>query len=117
MDSVIQMRDDCISMEGQMTDVMIKNVKCGPCHDINIGSMGRNIEEKDVSRIAIQNCTIDNTDNGVRIKTWPSSPASLTISDLNFLDLTMINASNPVIIDQQYCPYNLCSLDVPSLAI
>ncbi|XP_047945095.1 polygalacturonase-like [Salvia hispanica] len=115
MDSVIQTGDDCISMGDQMTDVMIKNVKCGPGHGISIGSMGRNIEEKDVSRITIQNCTFDNSDNGVRIKTWPSAPATLTISDLNFLDLTMINVSNPVIIDQQYCPYNLCSLDKPSL--
>ncbi|KAG6419655.1 hypothetical protein SASPL_121877 [Salvia splendens] len=29
--------------------------------------------------------------------------------------LDMANVSNPIIFDQQYCPYNLCSLDKASL--
>ncbi|KAH6822953.1 hypothetical protein C2S53_020232 [Perilla frutescens var. hirtella] len=115
VDTVIQTGDDCISMGDQLTNVLIKNVECGPGHGISIGSLGKNPEEKDVTGITVQNCTFTNTDNGVRIKTWPSAPATLNISDLNFIDLTMNNASNPIIIDQQYCPWNLCSLDKASL--
>lgn len=115
IDTTIETGDDCISMGDQLTDVLIKNVKCGPGHGISIGSLGKNPDEKDIKGITVQDCTFKNTDNGIRIKTWPSAPATLTISDLHFIDLTMDNASSPIIFDQQYCPWNLCSLDKPSL--
>ncbi|KAL6580179.1 hypothetical protein OROMI_008203 [Orobanche minor] len=115
IDSTIETGDDCVSMGDQLTDVLIKNVKCGPGHGISIGSLGKNPEEKDIKGITVQGCTFKNTDNGIRIKTWPSAPATLTISDLHFIDLTMDNASSPIIFDQQYCPWNLCKLDKPSL--
>ncbi|XP_057792965.1 polygalacturonase isoform X2 [Salvia miltiorrhiza] len=114
LDSVIETGDDCISMGDELTDVLIRGVKCGPGHGISIGSLGKNVQEKDVKGITVQGCTFTNTDNGIRIKTWPSAPATLTISDLHFTDLTMVNVSNPIIFDQQYCPWNLCSLDKPS---
>ncbi|XP_057792961.1 polygalacturonase-like [Salvia miltiorrhiza] len=115
IDSIIETGDDCISFGDELTDVLIKNVKCGPGHGISIGSLGRSTQEKDVSKVTIDNCTFVNTDNGVRIKTWPSAPATLKISDLKFTNLIMNNVSNPIIFDQQYCPWNLCSLDKPSL--
>ncbi|KAG6417052.1 hypothetical protein SASPL_124493 [Salvia splendens] len=115
IDSIIETGDDCVSMGDELSDVLIKNVRCGPGHGISIGSLGKNIQEKDVSRITIDNCTFINSDNGVRIKTWPSAPATLKITDLKFTNLNMVNVSNPIIIDQQYCPWNLCSLDKASL--
>lgn len=115
IDSIIETGDDCISMGDQLTDVLIQNVSCGPGHGISIGSLGRTPGEKDIARITVRNCTFIGTSNGVRVKTWPSAPGVLTISDLVFEDLIMNNVSNPVIIDQEYCPWNLCSLDKPSL--
>ncbi|PIM98368.1 Polygalacturonase [Handroanthus impetiginosus] len=114
-DSVIGTGDDCISIGDDMKDLYIQNVICGPGHGISIGSLGKNVAEKDVQGIYVRNCTFKGTDNGVRIKTWPSAPAQLQISDLHFDDLIMDNVKNPVIFDQEYCPYNLCKLDKPSL--
>ncbi|KAL0431124.1 UNVERIFIED_CONTAM: Polygalacturonase [Sesamum radiatum] len=42
------------------------------------------------------------------------APATLTVSDLHFEDLIMDNVSSPIIIDQEYCPHNLCKKDRPS---
>ncbi|KAH6835185.1 hypothetical protein C2S53_004985 [Perilla frutescens var. hirtella] len=113
--SVIGTGDDCISMGDKLTQVYIQNVTCGPGHGISIGSLGGSINEGDISGIHVKNCTFVNTQNGVRIKTWPSAPATLQISNLHFEDLMMQNASNPVVIDQQYCPWNLCNTTSPSL--
>ncbi|KAL1539956.1 galacturonan 1,4-alpha-galacturonidase [Salvia divinorum] len=115
IDSIIKTGDDCISMGDELSDVLIKNVHCGPGHGISIGSLGRNVQEKDIKGITVQGCTFTGTQNGVRIKTWPSAPATLTISDLHFKDLTMVNAGNPIVFDQKYCPWNQCDLSKPSL--
>ncbi|KAL3633603.1 hypothetical protein CASFOL_022365 [Castilleja foliolosa] len=115
LDSTIETGDDCISIGDQSSDYHITNVFCGPGHGISIGSLGKNQEEKDVRGIFVKNCTFKNTQNGVRVKTWPSAPATLKVTGLVFEDLIMDNVSNPVIIDQEYCPWNLCNKDKPSL--
>lgn len=111
-DSVIGTGDDCISMGIDLAGVHIENVTCGPGHGISIGSLGRYAGDKDVSGIYVGNCSFFQTTNGVRIKTWPSGPASLLVSDVQFEDLVMYNASNPINIDQKYCPSNQCDLTV-----
>lgn len=57
--------------------------------------------------VNVRNCTINGTQNGVRIKTWPGAPAS-TASNFTFEDIVMNNVSNPIIIDQEYCPSHSC---------
>ncbi|KAI9100891.1 hypothetical protein K1719_024015 [Acacia pycnantha] len=54
------------------------------------------------------------TDNGVRIKTWPGTSVEIPVSRLRFENLVMINVTNPIIIDQEYCPWNQCSKQTPS---
>ncbi|KAL0005014.1 hypothetical protein SO802_012575 [Lithocarpus litseifolius] len=63
--------------------------------------------------IRVTGATLSNTDNGVRIKTWPSSPSGVA-SDIHFEDVVMNNVANPIIIDQNYCPNNQCSNQSPS---
>lgn len=78
------------------------------CLVCSIGSLGKVKNEEEVRRIKFQNCTVNGADNGVRIKTWPTSPPS-EASDITFEDILMINVSNPIIIDQEYCPSNSCN--------
>ncbi|EEF45581.1 Exopolygalacturonase clone GBGE184 precursor, putative [Ricinus communis] len=99
--SVIATGDDCVGMIHGSTDISIKKVTCGPGHGISIGSLGKYPDEKDVRGILVTNCTLKNTDNGIRIKTWGGSPPSVATS-LTFQDIIMDNVRHPIIIDQSY---------------
>ncbi|CAL9003850.1 unnamed protein product [Prunus brigantina] len=62
---------------------------CG--HGISIGSLGKYKDEKDVTGIVVKNCTLTNTDNGVRIKTFPDSPSPSAASGIHYEDIIMVN--------------------------
>ncbi|BFG14178.1 hypothetical protein CerSpe_004520 [Prunus speciosa] len=106
--------DDCVSIGDDSHQITVTDVTCGPGHGISIGSLGRYKEEKDVTGIIVKNCTLTNTQNGMRIKTWPDSPSPSIASDIHFEDIIMVNVSNPILIDQLYCPYTRCDQKPPS---
>ncbi|KAK6930207.1 Glycoside hydrolase, family 28 [Dillenia turbinata] len=111
--SIIGVGDDCISIGPGNTDIFISNITCGPGHGISVGSLGKYSNEEDVVGIRVRNCTINGTTNGVRIKSWRGSPVSNALN-MTFEDILMINVSNPIIIDQEYCPHKDCSSLKPS---
>ncbi|GJM97986.1 hypothetical protein PR202_ga14957 [Eleusine coracana subsp. coracana] len=105
-DSSIGTGDDCVSVGPGATDVVVSGVWCGPGHGISVGSLGRRAGEEDVRRLRVANCTVSGTANGVRIKTWRGGGAGpLHVAGLVFEDIVMRKVRNPIVIDQEYCPY------------
>ncbi|KAG8647563.1 hypothetical protein MANES_09G087500v8 [Manihot esculenta] len=111
--------DDCISIGDGTENLKITKVACGPGHGISIGSLGK-YENEDpvrvlhpVSEITVSDCTLTGTTNGVRIKTWPVMFPNIA-TNIHFQDITMENVSNPIIVDQMYCPWNKCNKKEPS---
>ncbi|OMO68490.1 Glycoside hydrolase, family 28 [Corchorus capsularis] len=113
LDSRIETGDDCVSLGDGSKNVYIERVMCGPGHGISVGSLGFFQGEEDVIGVFVRNCTLTNTPNGVRIKTWPASHPGRAL-DMHFEDIIMNNVSFPIIIDQEYCPWNQCNLKAPS---
>ncbi|KAJ0052557.1 hypothetical protein Pint_01891 [Pistacia integerrima] len=112
-DANIQTGDDCVSLGDGSQQVNVEKVTCGPGHGISIGSLGKYRNEQPVVGVTVRNCTLTNTMNGVRVKTWPASPSGVA-SNMHFEDIIMNNVSNPILIDQEYCPYGQCQTKVPS---
>ncbi|MFQ6621099.1 hypothetical protein Gotur_003141 [Gossypium turneri] len=100
---------DCVSIGDGSKNLVINGVTCGPRHGINIGSLGLFKNEEPVDGVTIKNCTLTNTSNGVRIKTWPGTEPG-TCSNIHFQDITVTNVSSPIIIYQKYCPWNKCKI-------
>ncbi|CAN8269547.1 unnamed protein product [Cochlearia groenlandica] len=109
LNSFISTGDDCISVGDGTKNLHVEKVVCGPGHGISVGSLGRYGHEQNVTGIRVVNCTLQHTDNGLRIKTWPSAACSTTASDIHFEDIIVKNVSNPILIDQEYCPWNQCN--------
>ncbi|CAN6453377.1 unnamed protein product [Victoria cruziana] len=115
MKSDIGTGDDCISIGHGNTDVYVESVNCGPGHGISVGSLGRYSYEKDVSGVTVKGCTITGTMNGVRIKSWQASPNSISARNMTFDNIIVKDVANPIIIDQNYCPFKLaCAQQAPS---
>ncbi|XP_021623897.1 exopolygalacturonase [Manihot esculenta] len=104
---------DCISIGDGAQNLKVTKVTCGPGHGISIGSLGKYENEEPVSGINVADCTLKSTTNGVRIKTWPALFPN-SASNIHFQDINMENVSNPIIIDQVYCPWDKCNKKEPS---
>ncbi|KAL4310602.1 hypothetical protein GQ457_01G003160 [Hibiscus cannabinus] len=106
--SRISTGDDCVAILSGSSRIDVSNVLCGPGHGISIGSIGKNKDEKNVAGVSVTKCTLRETDNGVRIKTW-QSPNAAIVSNVLFQDIIMEKVRNPIIIDQTYCPSASCN--------
>ncbi|WCJ37469.1 Pectin lyase-like superfamily protein [Euphorbia peplus] len=112
-DTKIATGDDCISVGDGTSEIKMINVQCGPGHGISIGSLGLYKDEQPVSGITVQGCTMTNTTNGVRIKSWPDK-YPCTASGIHFSDIAMENVGRPIVIEMMYCPYTNCNTAGPS---
>ncbi|CAN4104510.1 unnamed protein product [Withania somnifera] len=105
LNSIISTGDDCISIGPGTTNLWIQNINCGPGHGISIGSLAKDFEEAGVQNVTVRSVIFKETQNGVRIKTW-GRPSTGFVKNVLFQHVTMIDVQNPIVIDQNYCPYN-----------
>ncbi|XP_012829369.1 PREDICTED: probable polygalacturonase At2g43860 [Erythranthe guttata] len=79
------------------------------CFEKNsIGSLGSSAIENGVDGVIVTNSIFTQTQNGVRVKSWPKASDGYA-KNLVFKNLTMRNVANPIIIDQDYCPTKSCT--------
>ncbi|MFQ6642713.1 hypothetical protein Gotur_018346 [Gossypium turneri] len=109
----IKTSDDYIFVGDGTKNKNIKEITCGPGHGISIGSLGKFPNEEPVEGIKVSNCTITNTSNVARIKTWPGESPGI-VSDIHFEDIIVNNVSSPILIDQKYCPWSKCKINEES---
>ncbi|XP_060191250.1 probable polygalacturonase At1g80170 [Lycium barbarum] len=100
-DCSIRTGDDCISIVGNSSMILVKNIACGPGHGISIGSLGKSNSWSQVQNVLVDGAYLSNTANGVRIKTWQGGRGF--VRKITFENVWMKNVSNPIIIDQYYC--------------
>lgn len=56
-----------------------------------------------MQNVTVKTATFTGTQNGLRVKTW-ARPSNGFVRDVSFQHIVIVNAQNPVIIDQNYCP-------------
>ncbi|CAL1404757.1 unnamed protein product [Linum trigynum] len=103
--AVIKTGDDCIAIGPGTKNVHIRGVHCGPGHGISIGSLGLHTHEAGVENVFVTDSVMTRTQNGLRIKSWGRKTTSF-VRNVVFQNIAMENSYNPIIIDQNYCPYN-----------
>ncbi|KAJ8458171.1 hypothetical protein OPV22_031097 [Ensete ventricosum] len=115
IDTSIETGDDCISIGEGTTNVWIEKVSCGPGHGISIGSLGGTPSEAGVQNITVTWVAFSGTENGLRIKTW-GKPYAGYVKGVNFAHATMDNVQFPIVVDQNYCPYNSSGIKISQVA-
>ncbi|KAM5564090.1 hypothetical protein ABKV19_018618 [Rosa sericea] len=101
INSIIGTGDDCVSVGQGARQVTINNVTCGPGHGISVGSLGKYKDEQPVVGVTVTNCTLSNTTNGARIKTW-AGPNRGEARGIIFDNLVLDHVKAPIVIDQHY---------------
>ncbi|ESQ35087.1 hypothetical protein EUTSA_v10009641mg [Eutrema salsugineum] len=107
-DSHIGTGDDCIAILSGNSNFDIHNITCGPGHGISVGSLGRNKEEKNVEGFRVRDTVFTGTSDGIRLKTWESSVSEITVSQLLYENIQMVDVKYPINIEQNYCPCPPC---------
>ncbi|XP_057504773.1 probable polygalacturonase At3g15720 [Actinidia eriantha] len=100
-DSNIGTGDDCIALNGGSSNINITGIACGPGHGISVGSLGANGARETAEEIHVRSSSFKGTLFGARIKT--SQGGSGYARHISFEDITLIQAANPILINQYYC--------------
>ncbi|KAG1468501.1 hypothetical protein G6F56_003795 [Rhizopus delemar] len=117
--SQLTIGDDCLAINGGVTNITLYNIICNGGHGFSVGSLGKGGKSETVKTVRITDSTCNNCQNGVRIKTWPGGKGS--VSDVKYSNIKLNNVENPILITTHYCDKNQQSYcngnDASSLSI
>lgn len=99
-DCDVSVGDDNYTCGGGTSDVLITNCTYGYGHGLSIGSY----TSPGVSNFTVVNCTFNNTDSGIRIKT--DRDRGGFVHNLTYLNLRMTNVGCPILIYASYMATN-----------
>jgi polygalacturonase len=99
-DCDISVGDDNFTCGGNTSDVLITNCTYGYGHGVSIGSP----TSGGVSNFTVINCTFNNTEQGIRIKSDRDRGGFL--HHLSYLNLRMTNVNYPILIYASYLATN-----------
>lgn len=99
-DCDVSVGDDNFTCGGGTSDVLITNCTYGYGHGVSIGSHTFG----GVSNLTVINCTFNNTDCGIRIKS--DRDRGGFVHDLSYLNLRMTNVGCPILIYGAYMATN-----------
>ncbi|XP_018568805.1 probable endopolygalacturonase II [Anoplophora glabripennis] len=92
-------QDDCIAIKSG-TNVLVRDVYCYGGHGLSIGSVGGR-DYNIVENVLVSNVEIENSDNGVRIKTVYGATGSVT--NVTYEDIFLVGINNyGIIIEGDY---------------
>ena len=99
-DCDVSVGDDNFTCGGNTSDVLITNCTYGYGHGVSIGSY----TSGGVSNITVVNCTFNNTESGIRIKT--DRDRGGYVHNMNYLNLRMTNVGCPILVYASYMATN-----------
>ncbi len=99
-DCDVSVGDDNFTCGGNTSDVLITNCTYGYGHGVSIGSP----TSGGVSNLTVVNCTFNNTEAGIRIKSDRDRGGYL--HNLSYLNLRMTNVAEPILIYAAYMATN-----------
>ncbi|KAG0946864.1 hypothetical protein G6F57_005602 [Rhizopus arrhizus] len=102
--SQLTVGDDCLAINGGVTNITLNNINCNGGHGFSVGSLGKGGKSESVKTVRILNSSCTNCQNGVRIKTWPGGKGS--VSDVKYSNIKLTNVDNPILITTHYCDKN-----------
>ncbi|OOQ88122.1 Polygalacturonase [Penicillium brasilianum] len=96
---VVHNQDDCLAVNSG-TDISFTGAQCTGGHGISIGSVGGRSDNA-VNKVNIENCSIKNSQNGVRVKTVYGATGS--VKGVTYKDITLSGISKyGIVIEQDY---------------
>lgn len=129
-----------MSIQDGCSDVVIRNVHCGPGHGISIGGLGKGGASAAVSDVTVQDVTLNQTMTGVRIKTWQVSESSSllfvmrrggqrpepadaiqggsgSVKNVLFSNVWLSAVKTAIVIDQYYCDHATCTNQTSAVVV
>ncbi|KAG0459754.1 hypothetical protein HPP92_022882 [Vanilla planifolia] len=96
-DSIISTGDDCVSIVGNSSSILIKNMVCGPGHGISIGSLGQNKANDQVQDILVDEAFVSTPKTVSGSKHGRNQTSAVKVENVAFIDIKGTSATEEAI--------------------